>query len=51
MREFRRWGIYVTLDRQLPSAPLWVGPAGLHLFWPLWRSRLDWCANWREPIS
>ena len=29
---------------------LWLGPAGLHVFWPdLRRSRPDWCARWREP--
>lgn len=29
---------------------LWIGPAGLHLFWPdVWKSRPDWCRAWREP--
>ncbi len=28
---------------------IWVGPVGLHLFWPdLWKSRPDWCADWRS---
>jgi hypothetical protein len=29
---------------------VWIGPAGLHLYWPdVWASRLDWCRTWREP--
>lgn len=40
---------YDCLNRSLH---VWVGPAGIHLFWPaIWKSRPDWCSNWREPIA
>jgi hypothetical protein len=29
----------------------WIGPFGLHLFWPeVWKSRPDFCRHWRELV-
>jgi hypothetical protein len=33
------------------SYHIWVGPAGLHLFWPLWQSRPGWCRQWRRELA
>lgn len=30
------------------SLHVWVGPVGVHLFWPrIWKSRPDYCGEWR----
>ena len=26
----------------------WIGPLGFHFYG--WRSRFDWCSNWKEPV-
>jgi hypothetical protein len=37
--------------RRNRSWHFWVGPAGLHVFWPdLYTSRPGWCRRWREPL-
>ncbi|MGH2945293.1 MAG: hypothetical protein ACRDPC_03345 [Solirubrobacteraceae bacterium] len=31
---------------------IWIGPAGLHLFWPdVQKSRPAWCRQGREPLE
>ena len=42
-RYFGRWWVLSALH-------VWVGPFGVHIFWPdFWKSRPDFCADWRRP--
>lgn len=29
---------------------IWIGPFGVHLYWPLYGSAFDYEARWREEI-
>lgn len=40
------------VDRVVRGVNVWVGPFGLHLFWPdVWKSRLGFCRPWRQPLD
>jgi hypothetical protein len=44
--------LYVDGSRLGRNLDVWVGPFGLHIYWfDVWKSRLDWCANWRKPVE
>jgi hypothetical protein len=60
-RAFLRWGWkrglvprrlsepLIDIERHQDALHVWVGPAGVHLFWPdVWKSRPDWCSTWVE---
>jgi len=49
--QFFRHVFDLEYDRANRSLHVWLGPSGLHLFWPdVWKSRADWCSKWREPL-
>jgi hypothetical protein len=42
----------LEVERESRGLHVWLGPFGLHLFWwDVWKSRPDFCRNWREPFT